>query len=376
MKKVVCFLLLASGLCASVAFAAAGSTRVGASVKLSMGDTIAGIRSTGPVNNRLDTYNTSYLGFSTYDVIFDIYHEISDSIAVKLRPEIYAFAGATPRIGSAIGTRMVLSPAPSFGGWGGPFMEAYVKAMLPYEVELTAGYLKPRFTYEYGAEMYWNEEYHGSRFATATTLGVLYDTGIGLLRSCECYGVSLPIYAYILNGVGSNVYADNNRTPAYMVHIEPEYMGAKLLASYYYNLYDGSNEQIRYAGGLEYTWQNLMVRGEYAGLKQGNWLINGPGKMDALVQGYYLKAQYRFFDWLSLLLHFNMEESINFNGLTLFSTARGVGEIYKTFAPCLQLIPMAQSTIFIQYDITDGRRKDDSDIIRYNRMTVGWKTTF
>jgi hypothetical protein len=259
-------------------------------------------------------------------------------------------------------------------------MEAYVKAMSPYEVELTAGYLKPRFTYEYGAEMYWNEEYHGSRFATSTALGVMYDTGIGLLRSCECYGVSLPIYAYVLNGVsgmGGTPYADNNRTPACMIHIEPEYMGAKLLASYYYNLYDGSNEQIRYSGGLEYTWQNLMVRGEYAGIKQGNYIAAGLGKKDALVQGYYLKAQYRFFDWMSLLLHFNMEESINFNGATaIFSNVSGVGDLYKTFAPCLQIIPMPQSTIFVQYDITDGRRKDDSDIIRYNRMTVGWKTTF
>jgi hypothetical protein len=376
MRKIVLGLLSASCLWVSAASAAAGETRVGATVKLLLLDASAGIHSIGPVNNRQDFYGTSYLGFSCTDVIFDITHEISDSIAVRLRPEIYAFAGATPRLGENIGTRVTLNPSPTFNGWGGPFMEAYVKAQLPYELELSTGYLKPRFTYEYGAEMYWNEEFHESRFASSATLGAMYDTGFRLLRNFEVGGVSLPVYAYVLNGVGTNVFADNNRSPAFLVHIEPEYQGIKFLGSYYYNLYDGTNEQIRCAGGLEYTWQDLMVRGEYAGIKQANAVISGPRRMDARAQGFYLKAQYRFTDWLGLLLHYNMEESINVDSIKAFGSTPGVGSLYKTFVPCLQIYLIPQSIIFVQYDITDERKKDDSDIVRYNHLTVGWKTVF
>jgi hypothetical protein len=376
MRKIILLLIVASCFGASAAYAAAGETRVGATVKLLLIDAAAGIRSIGPVNNRRDFYDTMYLGFSCSDVIFDIYHEISDQIAVRLRPEIYAFAGATPRVGANIGSRLTVNPSPSLNGWGGPFMEAYVKAMLPYELEVSAGYLKPRFTYEYGAEAYWGEEFHESRFASSATLGAMYDTGIRLLRTFEVAGVSLPVYAYILNGVGTNVYADNNRIPAYMVHIEPEYQGVKLLGSYYYNRYDGTNEQVRFAGGAEYTWQDLTLRGEFAAIKQGNLLAAGPGRKDALAQGWYVKAQYRFNDWLGFLLHVTEADSTNVNSIGNFAAATGPGEIYRTFVPCVQFHLMPQSVIYVQYDITDGRLKDDSDITRYNALTVGWKTVF
>jgi hypothetical protein len=376
MKKLVLFFLLTGGLVAGAAFTAAGETRVGATVKVILAEVSSGVHSSGPADNRTEANDLGYLGISVADVIFDIYHEVTDTIAIRLRPEIYAFTGATPRIGADIGTRLFPDATAVLNGWGGTFMEAYVKARLPYEVELSAGYLKPRFTYEYGAEMYWQEEFHESRFASSSALGAMYDTGIRLLRTFEIGDVSLPVYAYVLNGVGTNVYQDNNRGLAYMLHIEPEYYGIKLLGSYYYNLYNGSDEQIRYSAGLEYTWQDLMFRGEYAAIKQGNFVVAGPDRMDAQARGYYLKAQYRIFEWLGLLLHFNLEESVNVNSIGNFRTTPGVGELYKTFSPCVQIFLMPQSILFVQEDISDGRRKDDSDIIRYNRLTVGWKTTF
>jgi hypothetical protein len=46
------------------------------------------------------------------------------------------------------------------------------------------------------------------------------------------------------------------------------------------------------------------------------------------------------------------------------------------FSAGSQIYLIPQSIIFVQYDITDERRKDDSDIVRYNHLTVGWKTVF
>ena len=72
--------------------------------------------------------------------------------------------------------------------------------MLPYEVEAAFGIVKPRFTWDYGTELFWEEKIHGGKFSCNDYLGAMHETGIELYKPIELSGVSLPTYFYLLNG--------------------------------------------------------------------------------------------------------------------------------------------------------------------------------
>jgi len=154
--------------------------------------------------------------------------------------------------------------------------------------------------------------------------------------------------------------------------VEPELYGVKVGASYAYGKWDNSGalDVQRWSAGAEYAWENLTVRGEYAA---GRWQKSISGRTDAITFGYYAKAIYRLFPWMGVMVHYDYADH-NFN--SFFATLPGPGEKYQTLTPVLQFFPAQSSEIFLQWDMADWRRKDDSDLLKFNRFVLGWKNTF
>ena len=70
----------------------------------------------------------------------------------------------------------------------------------PGDVEVKAGYLKPLFTWDYGYELFWNEQFNGFRASTAFGW---HDEGVEIYKSFEGDGFSVPSSLYIVNGPDS-----------------------------------------------------------------------------------------------------------------------------------------------------------------------------
>lgn len=356
-----CLILLVTGclIFGSVSLLRAGETRVGSHIKLTLFD--------GSVGKSDGISGNDYTGMGFREMILYVSQELTDKVSVDLQPMWSASSGATPKFGKEIGEQK--TPAggvePEFHGW----VKAVVKAVLPQGYEIAVGIVKPQFTWDYSAELFWEDEYNGSKFACNDYLGAMHDTGIEVYKSFELGEVSLPAYLYLLNG--GNEFSDNNKGPAIMLHAEPEIGAFKFLASLATGKWDDNNKynMTHWAVGAAYTWKDLSIRNEYAG---GIWKNSIAGTRDAKPFGCYVKVFYKFTPWGRAMLHYNVVDH-NFNGF--FYTAPG-GERYTTITPGLQLYASNSSVIQIQYDFADWKRKDGSNKLSFTRLTVGWRTTF
>ena len=74
------------------------------------------------------------------------------------------------------------------------------------------------------------------------------------------------------------------------------------------------------------------------------------------------------------MLHYDYAKH-NFNG---FITTAPVEEEYITITPGLQITLAPGSMIQIQYDIADWKkwRKNQNDTLKFNRLTVGLRSSF
>jgi len=323
-------------------------------------------------SNGLSSSENSGMALNEFILYFST--EVSDRITVDIQPLFDALTGATPRFGSEIGDSFA-GVQPKFN----EFRKAVISVYLPYEVELAAGIVKPRFTWDYGSELFWEEELNGGKFTCNDYLGAMHETGIELYKPFMLGNISLPTYLYFLNGGPGgqkNLYNDNNSSPSVMVHIEPEMGALRLHASLARGAWDddGDLSMTRYAAGAAYEWSSLSVRAEVAG---GNWEKSIPAAtlQDATPFGYYAKALYRFSEWGRAMVHFDYAKH-NFNGF--FSSAPGEEE-YLTITPGL-IISVAPSSMFqIQYDIADWSKYNSSgeeDTLKFNRLSIGWRATF
>lgn len=365
-KKVLMIFMMCNFIVCVANVLYAQETTVGGHIKLTLYDYKDG-KSNGDKGHE-------YAGMDFREMIIYVSSELSDRVSIDIQPYFDASTGATPRIGSDLGNTK--NPGdPKFKGW----RKAVIKVILPYEYELAVGIVKPRFTWEYGAELFWEEEYNGGKFAINRYLGYLgsmHESGIEIYKPFEVGYVSLPAYLYVLNGGDGT--ADNNNVPLIMLHAEPEIGALRFLGSLATGSYDdaGKYNMIRYAVGVAYEWNNFSVRAELA---EGKWEKHIGGTKDAVPFGWYTKVFYRFASWGRAMIHYDYVDH-NFNG---FDAPFGkLNEKYITITPGLQLSVASSSAIQIQYDIADWKRDGDSkkgissQRLKFNRLTVGWRTTF
>lgn len=311
--------------------------------------------------------------------------ELNDKVSVEVEPSISASAGATPKFGAAIGSQLVASPAASIS-----FVRALVKTALPNGYELSAGMLHPLFTEDYGAQIWYEEEFIGNYVSANSYLGEMTAEGLEFYKNFELNKVSVPAYLYVVNGNG-NRYVDNNNDKGIMIHVAPEFGNIRLMASVFTAKYDAEDKYInnRMSGGLAYEQGNFMFRTEYM---TGTWehkelyadttLTNLTKDFKTLSpSGYYAKIGYRVTSWARLLLSYSAY-SYNFTGVTKTiggkptSAQAEVGETYSNISPIVNLYASPDSIIFLQYLITNYNTADNSNKLSYNRFVCGWRTTF
>ncbi len=355
--------------------AAAGSsdtpatTVIGGHIKMTLFDAIDGVenKATGGALGE-----TEYSGFNFGEIILYISQKISEKFSVEVEPEFSASTGATPKLGVSIGAQMSVKP-PSFGG----FDRALAKYIAPFDVEISAGIVKPKFTMEYGDELFWDEEFNGSKFAADPYLGEMADTGVEAYKNFSVGDASIPVWLYALDGSGSSVN-DNNRSPSAMIHVEPNMGMFKLTGSYTVGLYDNGEHDAyeRASGGIQFIWDNLQIRSELA---NGRWENKIAAGIDALSYGWYVKAIYKFTPWLKLVYDYNVAE-MNFNAFSGIApppaNLRDQGENYITHTAVLDYNITDSTYLMLQMDYANWKLNSGSEGLRFFRPTLALRTTF
>ncbi|MFC1541219.1 hypothetical protein ACFL50_02080 [Candidatus Latescibacterota bacterium] len=366
MLKKILVLLLVCGLIVCQVSIVMAQTTIGAHMKLTMFDYKDG-ESNGVKSNE-------NAGMALDELILYFSTEISERITVDIQPLFDTATGATPRFGTKVGESAYSNATPGFR----EFRKAVFSVYLPYEVEMAVGIVKPRFTWDYGTELFWEEQINGGKFSCNDFLGAMHETGIELYKPFELSMVSLPTYVYILNGGQGgqkHLFNDNNNSPTLMVHLEPEIGGFRFQGSLANGKWDDDSKynMTRYSAGIAYNWLNLSVRTEVAG---GTWEKSIPARTleDATPFGYYAKLLYSFSEWGKAMIHYDYAKH-NFNG---FVTALPGEEEYTTISPGLIFNVASGSMIQVQYDIADWRKwgSNGDDTLKFNRLTVGWRSTF
>lgn len=331
------------------------------------------IRFYDTINGKLDgDRKTNYLGagFRSFYLYLDA--QLTDRLSVSVAPTFSGGStGATPRLNNLSANKTGLSAR--FSG----FNRAQATYLLPHGFELTGGLLRPRFTLDYGAEMFYHEENHASFVSANPFLGAWHDAGLELYRNFDFDRFSLPVHLYLLNGDGrssSLEYADNNHSPAGMIHIEPQIGALTLSGSFGAGKYDNDNSDnfYRWAAGLMYQYQKFTLRSEVMGSNYQNMKQNGD---DAKAHGYYVKLFYNVLPNLRLMANYNVANH-NFSGF-FGPHAGNADETYKTLTFGLNYEIAPAATLLVQYDI--ARQERDTTPTReldYDRLSVGARITF
>jgi hypothetical protein len=362
-KTVVVLTVLAAALCL-INGARAEQTTVGGHLKLTLYD-----RPTGTHNSE---QTSNYVGFSVRAFYIFVSHQLTDKVSIEVQPEFAASTGATPKFGSPIAKKTDPSTiAPEFSG----FNRAQMTVTLPKEYEISFGIVKPRMSWDYGAELFWEDQMNGGKF-TLSDISAVHDTGIELYKNFEAGKISLPTYVYVLNG--GYEFNDNNNQPAVLATVEPELGAFKLKGSFYYGKYDklAKLASVKYLGGVAFEKGPLAIRAEGG---MGLW-ENRVSSMardssitlsDGKPKGFYAKAYYRIFPWCRAMIQYDYMSNNN------SGWAPG-SEKYTTISPALQFSVANSSTLMLQYDIADWKRVKGvkEDLIKFNRLSVGWRTTF
>ncbi len=374
MKKLSIILLIGVFVLALSVTLFAEPASVGGHVKLTVYDRPSG------EHNGVSTSN--YVGFSFKELILYVSKELTDKISVDMQPMFSASTGATPSFGNDIAKKADAgSVEPEFHG----FVKAQVNVLLPGDYELGFGVVKPRFSWDYGAELFWEDEGNGSKFTTNNYLGAVHDGGIEVYKNFELGSFSLPTWVYILNG--GFEFSDNNSQPSILATVEPEIGALKFKVSLNYGKYDtdAKNSFMKYLVGAMWEKGPFSLRAEYGAGTWSNSIVTASDTSgnpisfeDATPMGFYGKLFYRFASWGRLMLHYDYVDN-NYTGF--FYTARGA-EKYVTIIPGMQIYLSESSILQIQYDIADWKQTEkfgipgQEDTIKYNRMTVTWRTTF
>jgi hypothetical protein len=362
----IMLLLVLCGLIICHISAVSAQTTIGAHVKLTMYDYKDG------ESNGVKGHENS--GMALNEMILYFSSEISDNISVEMQPMFDIVTGATPRFGNKIGKNTYSNVSPGFR----EFRKVVLSVVLPYELEMAIGIVKPRFTWDYGTELFWEEQINGGKFSCNNFLGAMHETGIEIYKPIELPMLSLPTYVYLLNGGpggSKNLFNDNNNSPTMMIHVEPELGGFRFQGSLASGKWDddGKYNMTRYSAGVAYEWFNVSARAELAG---GTWESSIPASVleDATPFGYYGKILYSFSEWGKFMLHYDYAKH-NFNG---FVTSLPGEEEYTTISPGLIFSVASGSMIQVAYDIADWKKwgKDGDDELKFNRLTVGWRSTF
>jgi hypothetical protein len=338
-----------------------------------------------PEFHTYDTTDRWDIGFERAYLYFVA--QLTDKFTIDIEPEIVARSGATPSLGMKIGSQRV--PASDADAVTLGFNAAKVSALVPWNVQVSAGILRPLFTEDYGDMKGFMESVHYAKSQANPWLGAWHDAGIEVYKAFEFQlgeqYLTLPAYLYLLNG-GTQA-SDNNSNKTVMLHVAPEFWKFRLLGSFALGKWDdaGRNDVMRYVAGLSGELGPVWVRGEYVGGKwDGEEFVRSydPMVVDTFAAkpfGYYAKLGVNFIpDKLSLILDYDYAQH-NFGGFLFVGDDHNI-EKYTTVTGtlCWSVIPGSSVMLGVSKAMWSSTTDAGAEIAKldYLRPTLGWRTVF
>ena len=319
--------------------------------------------------------------------------QLTDNVSVNALTEVGGTStGATPSLGRKLGTQQ--GEAGTIKPLAVP--EANITVMLPWQVQMSTGIIRPIFSEDYGEKKGYQEANRLFKSSANAYGGEWHDLGIELYKSFEPGGgVSIPAYAYVL--AGEQQYGDNNSNKALLFHVAPSFWKLRVLGSFGFGK-DGPDDALepwtRYAAGLGGDFGKFWFRGEFfGGSWAGNEVLNAantdsvgdilPDTVTFKPVAYYVKAGYNFIpDKLGLVLTYD-QYSPDWTTRTKlgYKTQSGnttdAKESYTTIGATIQYWVIPGSAILLEYDRGMWKVGDGTlDKLDFNRITLGWRTIF
>lgn len=346
-------------------------TNVGGDIKFFLFDTSDGRRNR---NSRSRSHPSAGLS----GAILYVSRNLTDTVSVDIQPEISARASATPRLGPG----EKITRTRSAGSFDVDILRAHLTWLMPGGFQLKAGAIKPLFTWDYGYELFWHEQYHGNYATTNYWLGGWgTDAGVELYKNVDFESWSLPMYLYVLNGLDSSnpPVADNNRTYSVLGHVQPEFLDGrlKLLGSLAWGKWDDQSrhDYIRYAVGAMAQLGDVQLRSEFMG---GHW-ENRTAAEEADVDpwGLYMKALWTFHPKFRARAEYAHVHHDFVGGPGLFPAGSRGKDTYDQFTTGLNYFLTDSTTVMLDYALLNARRKGTSiRLDNVHRVTLGFRTTF
>jgi hypothetical protein len=319
--------------------------------------------------------------------------QLNDNVSVSALTEVGGTStGATPSLGKKLGTQQ--GEVGTQKALAVP--EAYIQVMLPWQVQMSTGIIRPIFSEDYGEKKGYQEANRLFKSSATAYGGEWHDLGIELYKSFEPGGgISIPAYVYVL--AGEQQYGDNNSNKALLFHVAPSFWKLRVLGSYGFGK-DGPDGALepwtRYAAGLGGDFGKFWFRGEFfGGSWAGNEVLNEANK-DSLGNivpdtvtfkpiAYYVKAGYNFIpEKLGLVLTYDQYSPdwttrSRLGYKTQSGNTTDAKESYATIGATVQYWVIPGSAILLEYNRGMWKVGDGTlDKIDFNRVTIGWRTVF
>ncbi len=350
------------------------SVKVGGWVKMWIFDRPTGIgsdsSSSGPgTTKQMDLTKNYGVMFNEFDMIIDA--KLSDMVSFLIEPRWAASTGATPKLGQVTaGTQTKMAAADMGHG------VAEMILNLPQDYTLEVGALRPLFSMDYGAELFFDEEMTTGK--STHDIMVVEDYGLGLAKSVSFGDLTIPMNLYILNGPASTFAFENNNQPGIMVHVEPTYGILKLYGSALTSRYDNNEwyAKTQLLGGINLSWAGLTLRSEVASDKVERAIGNVAGVkksgVDQYDTGYYVKLFYRVTPWLQFMLHH--DQAVECAATNVATRSATNNYLTNTIGSEINL---SDSTVVqVNCEVGDWRSSDGVKRTVYTRPNIAVRSSF
>ena len=359
------------------------SVRVGGWVKMWIFDRPAGIgsdsSSSGPGTTKQFNLTKNYgVMFAEFDMI--VTAKLSELVSFVVQPRWATATGATPKLGQvATGQTANNTSNQSNAGMFAKDMGHGVAEMvlnLPSDFTLEAGALRPLFSMDYGAELFFDEEMTSGK--STHDIMVVEDYGIGLAKSVSFGDLTIPMNLYILNAPNTDFSFENNNQPGIMLHIEPTYGILKLYGSALATRYDNNEwyAKTKYLGGFSASWEGLTLRSEVASTKVERAIGTTAGVkksgVDQYDVGYYAKLFYRVNPWLQFMIHH--DQAVECAATNVATRSATNNYLTNTIGAEINL---SDSTIVqVNCEVGDWRSSDGVKRTVYTRPNIAVRSSF
>lgn len=302
--------------------------------------------------------------FGRHNVILYFSKELQNWLRVDIQPEIDITSSATPSLGSDI-IRTASSVTTSLH-------QAFMTVFLPKGYELKVGTFNAMFDESYAKESWWHDYYNLN--TGECTLVAWHDAGAELYKNFDFDKWSLPLYLSVLNGNSSDQFVDNNDNKAILLHFAPEFFQSKfkLLGSYAYGLWgDGKKTpNSRYLAGFDWKYKGFSLASEYVYNNFKNLNTTGTRTADGRRTGYIITTGYKFNPKWRGFIRYTYSNLYKTGAISMRS------DKWNAISLILDYDLLPNSTIMGQYENANGHRSDGSESLKFNRFTLGWRTTF